>query len=447
MIIAVFESLGLVASLLALAIGARTFASGSRLRRSTLLALVGLLAFGHLANLLEAAGMGWADTFADQFSIMVPFLWGLFLLETGRGYLSARLAASDEQVRFFLEAVPGSVAWLDGDGKLLGFSQAWASALPTSAAGRTLHDVLPLPLPGLVAAVAGCTLHPADGVQEHTSETAQAADGRLRYFHWRVRSWLHPDRPAPGVLVLLEEVTAAVENEAQRATAADELARTQRLAHVGQMAAGAAHDFNNFMQVIQGALWELEDEPRFAGVVSNVHGALESAREMTRSMLRFGSEQSPTTQVVDLVSLLRDLETPLCYALGRRHRLEVTLPGSGQVPVRGRPLRLQQAVLNLAVNARDAMPNGGQIQIELTVEAGQAVLSVRDFGSGMSQAVQSRLFTPFFTTKGAHGSGLGLHVVQSVVEEQHGEISVESAPERGSTFRLRLPLLHDELAN
>ncbi len=440
MSIEVLEGLGLLASLATLWVASRSAALVGRVRRITLLGLVAVLGLGHLANVLEVNGVRTADTIADQFSILVPFLWGLFLLETGRAYLSARLAASDEQVRFFLEAVPGSVAWVDGDGQLLGFSQAWAALLPSSANGRSLREVLPVALPALEQATRGCVAQQSRCDEPLTQEVAVGADGRPRHYRWCVRSWSHPDRPAPGVMVLLEDATAEAEAEEQRAADAEELARTQRMAHVGQMAAGAAHDFNNFLQVIHGAMWELGSDGQNRQAVDNVHRALDAAQEMTRSMLRFGREQSSKTELVDLVGLLRELRSPLAHALGRRHRLEVKLPERGAVRVEGRPLRLQQAVLNLAVNARDAMASGGTIEISLLVEEGEAVLSVRDFGAGMSDDVRSRLFTPFFTTKGQHGSGLGLHVVQSVVHEQRGQISVESEPEQGSTFRLRLPL-------
>lgn len=439
--IAGLESLGLVASVLTLWVALGSRLVSGRIRRSTLLALVAVLGLFHLANLLEASGVRAADTIADQFSILVPFLWGLFLLETGRSYLSARLAASDEQVRFFLEAVPAPVAWLDAEGKLLGYSQAWAALLSGSAPGKKLSDVLPAPLPELAAATQRCVAAAAPCSQPLTRESATDADGRARHYRWCVRSWSHPDRPAPGVMVLLEDATAEVEAEEQRASAADELARTQRLAHVGQMAAGAAHDFNNFLQVIHGAMWELESEPKNHQAVTNVNQALAAAQEMTRALLRFGRDQmeSSKTELVDLAAYLRDLRSPLTHALGRRHQLDVALP-EGAVRVEGRPLRLQQAVLNLALNARDAMPQGGTIRITLAVEQGEAVLSVQDFGSGMSEDVRGRLFSPFFTTKGLHGSGLGLHVVQSVVQEQRGHVSVDSEVGRGSTFRLHLPL-------
>jgi two-component system, cell cycle sensor histidine kinase and response regulator CckA len=446
-VISLLEACGLVASLATLLIVTRVLSDVGRVRRSALITLVGLLSLGHLANVLESFGYTWADAFADQFSIMVPFMWGLFLLETGRGYLSERLAASDEQVRFFLDSVPASVAWLYGEARLLGFSHAWSRALPDSRSGKKLAETLDVALPELEQAVASCARGGEGSGERLVSETARGRDGRARHFRWCARSWTHPDRPAPGVLVLLEDVTSELEAELERETAAEELARAQRLAHVGQMAAGAAHDFNNFLQIIHGAIWELEGDARSMAVLENVRRALDSAQEMTRSMLRFGREQR-SRERVDLAGLLREIRKPLSYALGRRHTLEVSLPPDvGPVTIEGRLPRLQQAVLNLAVNARDAMPNGGVIEIQLEVEAEAAVISVRDSGAGMSEAVQRQLFTPFFTTKGQSGSGLGLHVVQSVVEEQRGQISVESAPERGSTFRLRLPLAGHAPAN
>lgn len=440
MIISLLEAGGLVCSVITLLLVARSPGGSLGMMKSALLVLVGLLAFGHLANVLESRGMVWADTVADHFSTLVPFVWGLFLLESGRVYLSARLRASDDQVRFFLEAVPAAVAWLDEDAKLLGFSQAWQTALPDTRSGARLSEVVPVPLPELAAAVGECLCGESQGVPLLIDESGETEDGVRRYFRWSLRPWLHPDRAAPGALVLLEEVTAQHEAEIKRLEAAEELAATQRMAHVGQMAAGAAHDFNNFLQVIHAAMFDLEGDPRYREPLANVQRTLESASELTRAMLRFGREPSDETVAVDLVSLIEEMQRPLSYALGRRHRLEVEVPHGDEVAIEGRANRIQQALLNLAINARDAMPNGGPIQVVLAVEKGEAVLSVRDAGTGIPTSVRSKLFTPFFTTKGAHGSGLGLNVVKTVVEEHHGQIAVESAPEQGTTFSLRLPL-------
>ena len=446
MIITALEALGLVAALTAFVL-----VRGSRrlpgMLRTAALGLLAMLALGHLANVLETLGQTWADTLADQLSILTPLLWGLFLLENGRGYLSARLRASDEQLRFFLDAVPTSVAWLDADTQLLGFSQAWAQALPKSRTGAALGAVLPTQLPELERAVRQCLTGEAQRVQSQPEETTQSQDGSERHFCWSICRWSHPDRPAPGALLLLQEVTAAHEAEAKRQAAADELGRNQRLAHVGQIAAGAAHDFNNFLQVIEAAVFELDADARQTEIMRNVRSALDSARELTRSMLRVGAEPAKLSEAVDLVALVREMTRPLGYALGRRHRLEVTFPKLAQLPVKGRAARLQQALLNLAINARDAMPNGGAIEIILSAEGGEAVVCVRDFGVGMSASDRQRLFQPFFTTKGANGSGLGLNVVQAVVTEHGGKIEVDSAAGQGATFTLRFPLLSRSTAS
>jgi len=444
-IIVVFEALGLLASLGTIALIRRAPAvspgASSSLMKRALLGLVWLLAFGHLANMLEAFGLEWADTIADQFSTLVPFVWGLFLLEGGRVYLSARLQASDEQVRFFLEAVPAAVAWIDANQNVLGFSRAWATALPGSRSGVALNALLPAPLPQLAHAVAEVLRQRSEREPAFAEEGAEDESGKKRYFRWSVRRWDHPDRPAPGALLLFEEVTLEHEAEAERLAAADNLARIQRLAHVGQMAAGAAHDFNNFLQVIYAATIDLEGDARYEDAFQNVKTALGSATELTRGLLRFGQEQATSSAKVDLVTLLREFERPLGYALGRRHHLEVKLPRVNQVQIEGRPSRIQQALLNLAINARDAMPNGGAIEVALAVESGQARLSVHDSGVGIPPSLRERLFTPFFTTKGPHGSGLGLNVVKTVVEELRGQITVASEPNRGTTFSLSIPLL------
>ncbi|HET7542344.1 MAG TPA: ATP-binding protein [Polyangiaceae bacterium] len=444
MIIAILEVLGLVASFGTIVLVARAPAvspgASSTLLKRALLGLVGLLAFGHLANVLEACGLQWADTIADQFSTLVPFVWGLFLLESGRVYLSARLRASDEQVRFFLEAVPAAVAWIDAGQNVLGFSRAWATALSGSRSGVALMTLLPVRLPRLLHALEDTLREGSESEPAFAEEDGEDERGRRRHFRWSIRRWVHPDCPAPGALLLFEEVTFEHEAEAERLAAADGLARIQRLAHVGQMAAGAAHDFNNFLQIIYAATAELEGDARHAEAFKNVQSALGAAAELTRGLLRFGQEPTTGSAKVDLVTLLREFERPLGYALGRRHRLEVKLPRVAQVQIEGRPSRIQQALLNLAINARDAMPNGGAIEVALAVESGLATLSVHDSGVGIPPSLRERLFTPFFTTKGGQGSGLGLNVVKTVVEEHRGQIAVASEPNQGTTFSLRLPL-------
>lgn len=446
--VAWLEAPGLLAALIALWATGRKTGRSSRIADLSFRALLGLLAFNHACNLLEAISFEWADKIADQLSLVVPLLWGLFLLEIGRQYLSERLQASDAQLLFFLENVPAAVAGLDAKSRLVGHSRSWGELFGTAAPGTPLARALGLTLPALTRAMSAC----ASGSAESLSGEESAGQDDPVTFRWSVRRWVHPDRPDPGVLLLLEDMTKDRDAEAERIAAAEELSRTQRLAEVGQLAAGAAHDFNNFLQIINNSLDELTDAahdgqstvgttPERSEALLNIGRAVESASAMTRTMLHFGRGREGKAQRVDLKSLVQQVQAPLAQALGRRHRLLVSAPENTPLTVWGNPRRLEQALLNLTMNARDAMPRGGTIELSLSADGSLAQISVRDFGIGMPEEVQAQLFTPFFTTKGTRGTGLGLRVVKSTMDEHKGSVLVESQPGEGTTFRLRIPLL------
>ena len=437
-IIGVLEVLGLVAVCFALSVVWRSANFRRHRARIGLSALLLLLAFDHLANILEAAGQSWADSIADHLSFGVPLFWGLLLLETGREYLSARLSASDAQLRFLLANVPTSITWLDGKGRLLAHSQTWSKLFGDVPVGTLLKDALPVPLPQLAAAIERCC---AGEHRDAREESAEVDDERSRYFRWAVQSWNDPDSQEPGVLLTVEELTAERDAEARRLADAAALSRTQRLADVGQLAAGAAHDFNNFLQMIQAGISELEQSQDSRDeTLAQMQAALDAAAAMTRAMLQLGGGDASARGELDLKAAVCEVQGPLSRALGRRYQLVTALPESETVSIWGNATRIQQALLNLTLNARDAMPRGGTIELLVSVEQGRALLCVRDSGVGMSEAVQRQLFTPFFTTKGSLGTGLGLRVVKSAVEEHDGHVSVESEPGAGTTFRLSFPL-------
>ena len=441
-IISVFEIFGLIAVCFALGV-VWTSPNFKRHRaRIGLTALLSLLAFDHLANILESFGQQWADSIADHLSFGVPLFWGLLLLETGREYLSARLSASDEQLRFVLANVPTSMAWLDGKGRLLAYSQTWSKLFGEISVGTPLKDALPVPLPQLASAIERCR---SGEYRDAREESADVDDERSRYFRWAVQSWSDPDREGPGVLLAVEELTAEREAEARRLADAAALSRTQRLADVGQLAAGAAHDFNNFLQLIQGGISDLETSRELRDeTLAQMQAALDSAATMTRAMLQLGGGDTGARGELDLGAAIHEVQGPLSRALGRRYQLVAALPDGKPVSIWGNPTRIQQALLNLTLNARDAMPRGGKIELAVKAAEGRALLTVRDSGVGMSESVQRQLFTPFFTTKGSLGTGLGLRVVKSAVEEHGGEVSVESQPGAGTTFRLSFPLFDAE---
>lgn len=436
-LIEVSEALGLCASfgtLLWLALGRHRLPKGAT---GPLVALLTVLTLNHVANLLEIHGQHWGDVVADHGSIVVPLLWGIFLLEVGRSYLASQVTAGKQQLEFFLERVPASVASIDSEGRIQASSLAWKRQFPEAELGSCLWAALPGRLPGLAAAIE--LAQKEVGEERLGEEVAETAGGQC-HFRWSARSWAHPDRQGLSVLLLLEDFTDDVEKRAEQAEAAAQLAQLRRMGDVGQLAAGAAHDFNNMLQVICGAATEMEAEGAEGVHLDAIFNAVDSAAELTSQMLHCGRKERFPQGPLDLGMFVSALKSPFSHALGRSHALVLTAPAPGQVFVQGNAMRLQQALLNLVVNARDAMPAGGDIYLVAECNHNEALLAVRDTGTGLSPEVREKLFNPFFTTKGDAGTGLGLGVVHAAVTEHGGRIDIESKPGHGTTFRLVLPL-------
>ncbi|MBL4687541.1 MAG: response regulator [Nannocystaceae bacterium] len=237
-----------------------------------------------------------------------------------------------------------------------------------------------------------------------------------------------------------------------RHTAERQLARGQKLEAVGRLTGGVAHDFNNLLTVIVSALDELEHSPnldRRGEVLDHARQAALRGGSLTRSLLAFSRRKPVVREVVDPADLLRRMTTSMI-----RRALPASVELTVQVP--DKPLRievdgtqLETALLNLVLNARDAMPRGGPLHIELhsivlgedaEIPAGRYVeFRVCDRGEGMAPAVVDRVFDPFFTTKGDGGTGLGLSMVYGFAEQSGGEVRIESVQGSGTSVRLLLP--------
>jgi two-component system cell cycle sensor histidine kinase/response regulator CckA len=222
------------------------------------------------------------------------------------------------------------------------------------------------------------------------------------------------------------------------------LRQAEKLEVVGQLAGGVAHDFNNLLVALRGyaefALAKLEKGED--GVVEHIEGILacaDRATILTKQLLAFGRRQVLVPEVLDLNDVVVDMSSLLRRVLGGNMELQTVLTGA-PVLVEADRGQLEQVITNLAVNARDAMPGGGMLAIELRRALGSAVLSVRDSGTGMDPETVARVFEPFFTTKGAEGTGLGLATVHGIVSQSGGEITLDTAPGRGTTFHVSLPL-------
>jgi signal transduction histidine kinase len=259
-------------------------------------------------------------------------------------------------------------------------------------------------------------------------------DGSTMYAHVNIA--LEPD--TLGVS-LIEDVT-------QRRELEEQLRQSQKMDAIGKLAGGIAHDFNNLMTAVLGysdlLLGKLNgDDQATREKVEGIRDAALRASDLTRQLLAFGRRQMLQTRDVDLRDVVLRSENLLRRLIGEDVRLDAVV-ASEPVFVRADPTQLDQVVINLAVNAREAMPGGGTLTIVVAAEEGEAVLAVGDTGVGIDEETRARIFEPFFTTKPfGEGSGLGLSTVDGIVAQSGGTIGVSSAPGRGTVFTVRLPLV------
>jgi len=233
--------------------------------------------------------------------------------------------------------------------------------------------------------------------------------------------------------------------------------QAQKMETVGRLAGGVAHDFNNLLTVINGyaefALTEIPEGDPLREMVQEIYDAGQRAASLTGQLLAFSRRQVVQPVSVDLNIGAGQMNRMLGRLIGEDIRLTFDLdPGLWRI--RADPGQLEQVIMNLAVNARDAMPDGGTLVVttrnvrDETGEAQWVMLAVADTGCGMDEATQQRVFEPFFTTKQAgQGTGLGLATVYGIVEQSGGRIEVSSALQRGSTFRVYFPRLSGDAAD
>jgi two-component system cell cycle sensor histidine kinase/response regulator CckA len=259
-------------------------------------------------------------------------------------------------------------------------------------------------------------------------------------------------------LISTEDITLLKRAEKEKAALEEQFRQSQRMEAIGRLAGGIAHDFNNLMTVIRGysqlTLLELKEDNKLRENIEEVLRATQRATDLTRQLLVFGRRQIMDMKVLDLNTLLQDLDKMLRRVIGEDIQL-VTILADGLGRVRTDPGQIEQVILNLAVNARDAMPTGGKLIIETSnaeldesyarshvgVTPGSYVMfSMTDTGCGMSAEVKEHIFEPFFTTKEkAKGTGLGLSTVYGIVKQSGGNIWAYSELGTGATFKIYLP--------
>jgi signal transduction histidine kinase len=258
-------------------------------------------------------------------------------------------------------------------------------------------------------------------------------DGGARQIEFVATADVRPGRH----IAVVRDLTRTTELETQ-------LRQAQKMEAVGRLAGGIAHDFNNLLTAISGysefLIEGLVDE-RLRRHADEIRKAAARAASLTGQLLAFSRRQVLQPRALDLNAVVSDMDMMLRRLIGEDVEL-VTLLDPTVGPVQADPTQIEQVIVNLAVNARDAMPNGGSVTIEtseaFTGDGDFIELRMTDTGVGMTDLERQQLFDPFFTTKEG-GTGLGLATVYGIVEQSGGTIEVDSAPGMGSSFRIFLP--------
>jgi PAS domain S-box-containing protein len=360
----------------------------------------------------------------------------------------ATLRASEERFREIVETTSEGVVVLDGDGRIGYTNDRFAAMVghpPSELPGRPLLE--------LVAAsdrtAAGEALN---AVREtgatHVEAELLAHGGRAVWARIALTARVGDAGEPVGALAMVADVTEQKSMEAQ-------LHQAQKLEAVGQLAGGLAHDFNNLLTVIDGyaALLVAEVDESKTGDLMMIRDAASRASALTRQLLTFSRAQTARPQVVDAAGLVAGVEVLLRRLIREDIDLVVTSAG-GPAPARVDPGQLEQVLVNLAINARDAMPAGGLLTISTDrvvldsapagdehAAAGDYVrITVTDTGCGMTAEVAARAFEPFFTTKDqGKGTGLGLATVYGIVTRVGGQVRIDSRPGAGTRFEVCLP--------
>jgi PAS domain S-box-containing protein len=336
----------------------------------------------------------------------------------------------------------------DRDGRVLWWNRAaetvfgWPAHV---AVGRTL-DQLMLDLPGAAAFVETLREVEHSGRPSGPTEwSCRRPDGHEVVVISTIFAIPGP-RGTKHFVCMDVDVTEARHTQEALRRSEEQLRQSQKMEAVGRLAGGVAHDFNNMLVAILGYADLLARTLPQGGAqrrqAEEIVSAARRASSLTTQLLAFSRQQVPAPRGVDLGAVVGGIESMLRRLIGEDVDLSIRVP-SEPVWVLADAGQIEQVLLNLVINARDAMPKGGRLVVDVIPtrsKDGCAQLVVTDSGTGMSDEIRARIFEPFFTTKEAtKGTGLGLSVVYGIVHQWRGEIDVTSAPGAGSTFRVRVP--------
>lgn len=370
------------------------------------------------------------------------------------------LAESVLQMTAILNNIPDMVWLKDTESRFIAVNAPFAAACGLSQreiSGKTDLEIWPEEL---------ARLYRKDDAEVMNSGQSKRVEERL-VDHDGKESWIETikspvfgsEGKVSGTTGIARDITERRQTEAEKVQLEEQLRQSQKMEAIGQLAGGVAHDFNNLLTAIIGyasmALDALEGDDPNRHNIDQILKSANKAAILTQSLLAFSRKQVVTLNKLDLNETLMQFEKFLLRLL--REDIELRSKyAADDLPVMADRGQIEQILMNLMTNARDAMPEGGRIFIETSLivldqafikkhgfgEAGEyALLSVTDTGKGMSEDIRHKIFEPFFTTKTeGKGTGLGLAMVYGIVKQHRGAIEVDSRPEIGTTFRIYLPL-------
>jgi PAS domain S-box-containing protein len=376
---------------------------------------------------------------------------------TGLKRAQEEIISREAHLRSILETVPEAMIVIDATGAVTSFSAAAAQLFgyrPDEVIGQNVKMLMPQPYRSEHDGYIGRYLS--------TGEARIIGYGRV------VKGLTKDGAIFPMELAVGEArsngqrlFTGFIRDLTSRQKMEEELRQAQKMEAIGQLTGGLAHDFNNLLTVITGNLEMLEPTLKASNqreLLKEAQDAAQDGAKLTGHLLAFGRRQPLNPKPTDVALLISNFSELLRRTLGESVELDIRVTGSGQLCVVDAP-QLQNALLNLAINARDAMPRGGKLTIEISkarldadyaqmypeIRTGRYVLiAVTDTGAGMTEEVRRRAFEPFFTTKptGA-GTGLGLSMVYGFVKQLGGNIQLYSELNKGTSIRIFLPLAED----
>jgi PAS domain S-box-containing protein len=357
--------------------------------------------------------------------------------------------SNEERFRSLLAAIPDLMFVFDADGyihEVFPLEHELLLRAPDQVLGRNIFDVLPPPV--AQAAQGGVDRALVTGELQHVEYVLDLPFGK-RWFSARMAQFGGSDKPR--VICVSRDITA-------RRSLEEQLLQAQKMESVGRLAGGVSHDFNNLLTAVMShaelAMEDLDESSPVRQDLALIYDAAARGAALTRQLLTFARKQVISPQIVSLNDLLLRVDALLRRLLGAHIEL-VSMPAPNLGAVRVDPVQFEQVLVNLAINARDAMPGGGTLTFETSnrvlhadevsahpglASGAYVVLRVADTGVGMNEETLAHIFEPFFTTKEVgKGTGLGLATCYGVVKQGGGDIWVRSAPGQGAVFEVVLP--------